>query len=238
MLRWLTAAAVLVAGIAVPETAVRADTVSRSVLSDEFTGSVGNAPNSAKWVVAGDPRSAQLTGDGQLWLATRMQAQKPITQTSGRAEARIRMDRDGGAWRALGVLTANGQLPAGQVEVLGDDQVDGFDFHTYVIDWSPTALVWSVDGRKVLRFTPQSGGQPLLLALNSGSGGRNPDTMLVDYVRVSARVTVQATNWKTYTTYKAGKYVRYDGVVYRVRELHTSLPGWQPPLVPGLFQKV
>ena len=38
--------------------------------------------------------------------------------------------------------------------------------------------------------------------------------------------------------YRAGDLVRYKGVTYKVRELHTSLPGWQPTLVPALFGKV
>ncbi|WP_328462090.1 family 16 glycosylhydrolase [Actinoplanes sp. NBC_00393] len=234
----LLAAAVLVLGIGPGAPARAADTVSRSALSDDFTGARGGAPDGAKWAVAGDARRAQLTGDGELFLATQLRTQKTLGQKSGRAEARIRMSRDGGAWRALGVLTPDGGLPAGRVEVLADDSVGSEDFHTYVIDWSPTTLVWSVDGRKVLRFTPSTAGQPFRLSLNTAAGGRDPDSMLVDYVRVSVRVTVQATNWKIQTTYRPGKYVRYRGELYRVQEFHTSLPGWQPDLVPAIFKKV
>ncbi|MFC7527796.1 carbohydrate-binding protein [Actinoplanes sp. GCM10030250] len=243
LLRSLLAIAVLVSGIAPVALAAgrgtpasAADTISRSVFADEFDGARGGPPDATKWV-AGDSR-AGLTGDGQLVLATQLHVLQPFTQANGRAEARIRMSRAGGAWRALGVLDESGNLPAGQVEVLGDDQVSGDDFHTYVIDWTPASLVWSMDGRKVLKFTPEVPGRPLVLTLNPGAGGRRSDSMVVDHVRVSVRVTVEATTWKTYTTYKPGKYVRFKGNIYRVRELHTSLPGWQPTLVPGLFQKI
>ncbi|MBG0561784.1 family 16 glycosylhydrolase [Actinoplanes aureus] len=243
LLRPLLAAAVFVSGVT--STALvadrgaparAADTVSRSALSDDFDGARGGAPDGAKW--AGDPGRAQLTGDGQLALGTVLRTQKSFGQAYGRAEARIRMNRVGGAWRALGVLNQDGGLPAGKVEVLADDRVDSDDFHTYVIDWTPTSLVWSVDGRQVLRFTPAGSGRPLLVSLNTAAGGFNPATMLVDYVRVSVRVTVKATTWKARTLYRPGKYVRFEGDIYRVRELHTSLPGWQPTLVPALFRKV
>jgi hypothetical protein len=245
LLRPLLAAAVLVAGgvsvtlAADRGTAARAaDTVSRSVLNDDFDGAVGTVPDASRWAVAGDPRSAQLTGEGQLWLAAQLRAQKTFTQRYGKVEARIRMERESGAWRALGLLDAAGGLPAGQVEVLGDDQVNEVDFHTYTIEWTPTSRTWSMDGRPVLRFTPQEAGQPIVIALNPAAGGRRPDMMVVDWVRASVRVTVDATAWKAYTDYRPGKYVRFQGDIYRVRELHTSLPGWQPGLVPGLFQKI
>ena len=238
LLRPLLAAALLVFGLGPAAPVGAADTVSRPVLSDDFTGTRASAPDATKWAVSGDPRRAQLTGDGQLALITLVQTRKTITQKYGRAEARVRMSRDGGAWRALGVLTEDGRLPAGRVEVLADDRVGSSDFHTYVITWTPTSIVWSLDGRKVLRFTPAASGRPFRLALNTAAGGREAASMLVDRVRISVQVSVDATRWKTYTTYRPGKYVRFQGELYRVRELHTSLPAWQPDLVPDLFQKV
>jgi beta-glucanase (GH16 family) len=78
----------------------------------------------------------------------------------------------------------------------------GDAFHTYAIDWSPNLIIWTLDGQEYFRATPaQIGGHtwvydhPFSILLNVAVGGYwpgNPDagtqfpqTMLVDYVRVS-----------------------------------------------------
>ncbi|GAA4226005.1 hypothetical protein FHR32_008819 [Streptosporangium album] len=45
------------------------------------------------------------------------------------------------------------------------------------------------------------------------------------------------TTWQTWTPYAAGDTVTYDGVGYRCLQGHTSLPGWEPPNVPALWQR-
>jgi beta-glucanase (GH16 family) len=242
--RALTAAAVIVAGsLAVTWTAGRGDaaaaaTVNRTVLSDTFSGDRGDQPDNEVWVVSGDRRSpAMLDGDGKLALSAVLRTGETFTQAYGRAEARIRMWRPDGAWRALGVLDDQGRVPAGTVETLASDRVDGDDFHTYAVDWTPTTLTWSLDGRKVLRFTRAEKGEPLAFVLNPASGGYYNGGMLVDWVRVRTPVQVDAAKWKAFTAYEAGQLVEYRKVVYQVREAHTSLPGWQPDLVPALFAK-
>ncbi|MGX6605867.1 family 16 glycosylhydrolase [Micromonosporaceae bacterium Da 78-11] len=79
----------------------------------------------------------------------------------------------------------------------------GDAFHTYAVDWSPNLIVWTLDGQEYFRVTPSNlnGNQwvydhPFYMILNVAVGGNwpgNPDastsfpqTMLVDYVRVSA----------------------------------------------------
>jgi beta-glucanase (GH16 family) len=79
----------------------------------------------------------------------------------------------------------------------------GDDFHTYGVDWSPDGIRWALDGSEYFRVTPADikGNQwvydhPFWVILNVAVGGNwpgNPDgstafpqTMLVDYVRVSA----------------------------------------------------
>ena len=44
--------------------------------------------------------------------------------------------------------------------------------------------------------------------------------------------------WKPYKTYAVGDLVTFQGATYRVKEAHTSLPGWEPTALPALFQKV
>jgi hypothetical protein len=236
--RALFAAVVMVAGSLVA-TAAEAATVTRTVLSDGFSGAGGERPDDGVWDVSGDRRgTAVLDGAGRLATNATLRTEKTFTEAYGRAEARIQVWRMDGAWRALGVLDADGRMPDGSAETLASDQVDGDDFHTYAVDWTPTTLTWSVDGRKVLRFTRAEKGEPLRFALNLASGGYYSTSMLVDWVTVRTRVQVDAAKWKAFTDYRAGQLVEYRKVVYQVREAHTSLPGWQPDLVPALFAKL
>jgi beta-glucanase (GH16 family) len=79
----------------------------------------------------------------------------------------------------------------------------GDAFHTYAVDWSPNLIVWYLDGQEYFRVTPANlnGNQwvydhPFFMILNVAVGGAwpgspdgstsFPQTMLVDWVRVSA----------------------------------------------------
>ena len=79
----------------------------------------------------------------------------------------------------------------------------GDAFHSYAVEWSPNLIVWYLDGNEYFRVTPASlGGRqwvfdhPFFLILNVAVGGNwpgspdastsFPQTMLVDWVRVSA----------------------------------------------------
>lgn len=44
--------------------------------------------------------------------------------------------------------------------------------------------------------------------------------------------------WKNNTEYVGGERVRYNGVLYRVLQPHTSQSAWTPPDAPSLFAKV
>ncbi|MFI6810912.1 M28 family peptidase [Nonomuraea sp. NPDC050328] len=46
------------------------------------------------------------------------------------------------------------------------------------------------------------------------------------------------TTWTAYTVYAAGATVTYQGVSYRCLQGHTALPGWEPPNVPALWQRI
>ncbi|GLY47750.1 alpha-lytic protease prodomain-containing protein [Lentzea sp. NBRC 102530] len=45
-------------------------------------------------------------------------------------------------------------------------------------------------------------------------------------------------SWAPYTTYATGAQVTYDGATYRVIQPHTSVPGWEPPNTPALWQRL
>ncbi|KOV80851.1 alpha-lytic protease prodomain-containing protein [Nocardia sp. NRRL S-836] len=44
--------------------------------------------------------------------------------------------------------------------------------------------------------------------------------------------------WAAYTNYASGAEVTYDGTSYRALQSHTSLPGWEPPNTPALWQQL
>ncbi|MFC7983202.1 M20/M25/M40 family metallo-hydrolase [Streptomyces sp. NPDC057336] len=46
------------------------------------------------------------------------------------------------------------------------------------------------------------------------------------------------TTWRLGATYAAGDTVTYDGVRYRCLQGHTAYPGWEPPNVPALWQRL
>ena len=47
-----------------------------------------------------------------------------------------------------------------------------------------------------------------------------------------------STTWAAYTAYAVGQVVTYNGMSYRCLQGHTSLPGWEPPNVAALWQKI
>ncbi len=48
----------------------------------------------------------------------------------------------------------------------------------------------------------------------------------------------QGGTWSAGTSYGVGSTVTYGGATYRCRQAHTALPGWEPPNVPALWQRV
>ncbi|WP_084516794.1 M28 family peptidase [Microtetraspora niveoalba] len=48
----------------------------------------------------------------------------------------------------------------------------------------------------------------------------------------------QGDTWAPYTNYNVGDVVTYGGERYRCLQSHMSLPGWEPAIVPALWQKI
>ncbi|MGC7098879.1 lytic polysaccharide monooxygenase auxiliary activity family 9 protein [Amycolatopsis lurida] len=44
--------------------------------------------------------------------------------------------------------------------------------------------------------------------------------------------------WAAGTTYRVGDEVTFDGTTYRCRQAHTTITGWEPPVVPALWLPV
>jgi beta-glucanase (GH16 family) len=108
-----------------------------------------------------------------------------------------------------GTLHGPGHSGAGGIgapHTLPDGRAFADDFHVFAVDWSPSEITWSVDGTAYQTRTPADlqghewvYDHPFFLILNLAVGGdwpgspdgstAFPQTMTVDYVRVSASDT-------------------------------------------------
>ncbi|MGK5679073.1 carbohydrate-binding protein [Actinoplanes sp. URMC 104] len=160
----------------------------RPVFDDDFAGARGAGLDPAKWLLDGDARHGQLDGDGHLVVDRLAITRKAFAEPYGHAEARIKVRRVSGPWRAFGAVDKYGRVLRGTVDTLDRraDRTSSRDFHTYAIDWTPQAVVWSVDGRATLKLTPDEPGLPIALVLNLATDGRRPGRMEVDFVKVTA----------------------------------------------------
>ena len=159
----------------------------RSIFQDDFNDS---RIDLSKWSLLRDDGSPTEGGaridDGELQVSRLLRTKKSFTDAYGHAEARIKVHRENGVWRAFAVLDEDGRVPEGTIETIdgGIDPTSGRHFHTYAIDWSPKKVVWSVDGKPSLRLDRAERGGPLTLVLNLATDGQSAARMLVDFVQV------------------------------------------------------
>ena len=88
-------------------------------------------------------------------------------------------------------------------------------------------------------FTFTFGGNSYVIAGDLPRGGGTPPTT----TSTTTSTTTTTTNpggsaWAPNTYYATGAQVTYGGANYRCRQAHTSLPGWEPPNVPALWERV
>jgi hypothetical protein len=161
--------------------------VAHPAFADEFNGPQGAVLDLTRWSLDGDPGNAVQDGDGNLVVTRLLRTKQAFGQKFGHAEARIEAGRASGAWRAFSILDRYGRVIPGRLQTLrgGIDPTDGDAFHTYAIDWSPKAIVWSVDGHPSLRLLPENAPDGIVLVLNLATDGRSPARMIVDFVHVS-----------------------------------------------------
>jgi len=118
-----------------------------------------------------------------------------IMENIGREPNTVHGTVHGPGYSGAGGLGAAYSLPGGRA--FADD------FHVFAVDWSPNAIVWSVDGTTYKTLTPADTGgnkwvfdHPFFIILNLAVGGdwpgspdgstAFPQTMTVDYVRASS----------------------------------------------------
>ena len=171
----------------------------RSIFADDFTGGRSGQLDLNKWSLLRDDGGPVSGGaslkDGQLTVNRLLRTRHTFTDAFGHAEARIKVRRLNGVWRAFALLDANGRVPKGTISSIdgGIDPTSGRDFHTYAIDWSPESVIWSVDGRPSLRLDRQDDGGPLTLVLNLATDGRSASRMIVDFVQVFTNASAPPT---------------------------------------------
>lgn len=77
------------------------------------------------------------------------------------------------------------------------------------------------------------------LQIGGGSGNPSPTPTASPTQNPSPSPTAQpGGTWKANTSYAIGNTVTYGGASYRCIQAHTSLPGWEPPYTPALWQKL
>ncbi|MFG2587494.1 family 16 glycosylhydrolase [Streptomyces sp. NPDC048438] len=139
----------------------------------------------AFWMLGDDLGSAGWPNSGEI----------DIMENVGKEPGTVHGTIHGPGYSGGAGIGASYSLPGGRA--FADD------FHTFAVDWSPNALVWSVDGQTYQTRTPAdvNGNKwvfdhPFFIVLNLAVGGNwpgspdgstsLPQTMTVDYVRVSA----------------------------------------------------
>ncbi|GAA3128851.1 hypothetical protein GCM10010485_79100 [Streptosporangium carneum] len=69
------------------------------------------------------------------------------------------------------------------------------------------------------------------------TGTPSPSPTITPTGSQSPSPTVGGT-WQAGASYRAGDQVSYGGSNYRCLQAHTAYPGWEPPNVPALWQRV
>ncbi|MET3428911.1 hypothetical protein BJ973_008123 [Actinoplanes tereljensis] len=159
----------------------------RSSFSDDFSG---GGLDLSKWALLKDNGTpvgdGARTSDGEVQVTRVLRSKQTFTDAFGHAEARIKVQRKNGVWRAFSLLDADGRVPQGSIETIegGVDPTSGRNFHTYALDWSPETVTWTVDGKPSLRLDREDDGGPLTLVLNLATDGDSAGRMEVDFVQV------------------------------------------------------
>jgi hypothetical protein len=160
--------------------------VAQPAFTDDFSALKGTPVDLSNWSVDGDLGDAVQDGDGDLVVIKLLRTKQSFGQRYGHAEARVEGDRAPGVYRAFSVLDQYGRTIPGKLQTLrgGIDPTDGDAFHTYAIDWSPRAIVESVDGHPSLRLLPTRPADGIVLVLNLATDNTGPARLVVDFVHV------------------------------------------------------
>lgn len=165
-------------------------------------------------------RAANRSGQ---WYSDLVDTRDTFAQTYGIFEARIKTDIGAGLWPSFWLYAGQFGTDGDEidvVELLGSEGLaaahqtvhkgtqanqvyapwsaitqfgSAADWHVYRVEWRPSYIAFSIDGKETWRETSLLLGKPLSILLNEGVGGwagaanastPNPAEMLVDWVRV------------------------------------------------------
>ena len=102
--------------------------------------------------------------------------------------------------------------------------------------WSATGLPanLSISSSGLITGTPTTPGTATVTVTATDSANASGSATFAWRVDPSGG----GTTWAPWTSYTAGTTVTYEGVSYRCLQSHTSVPGWEPPAVPALWQRL
>jgi Glycosyl hydrolases family 16 len=168
-----------------------ATTENSSSFTDDFDADRGDRLDRNRWLIAGNRDNARQDGRGKVTLSRLAAVRRAFIQPAGHAEARIKVEREPGPWRAFGVLGTDGKPLRGDLRTLDPeaDPTSGDDFHTYEIDWTPESILWTVDGEPSIRMDREKPEAALAVVLNLATDSRRSPRMVVDFVRVTTEPT-------------------------------------------------
>ncbi|GII87926.1 dioxygenase [Sphaerisporangium siamense] len=85
---------------------------------------------------------------------------------------------------------------------------------------------------------PKQGSYDFVLNVAGPTPSRTPTPTPTRSNTPSPSPSTGTTTWAAWKNYNAGDTVLYSGSTYRCLQSHTALPGWEPPNVPSLWQRV
>ncbi|GGS29757.1 MULTISPECIES: putative Ig domain-containing protein [Actinokineospora] len=102
--------------------------------------------------------------------------------------------------------------------------------------WSASGLPagLSISASGLITGSPTAAGTSTVTVTATDSAGASGSATFTWRVEPSGGET----SWAPWTPYTAGATVTYEGVSYRCLQSHTSQPGWTPPVVPALWQRL
>lgn len=183
-------------------------------------------PKGLRSCSAGIPRFAVLDDDARGWPATSVGSTVTFTWTNTARHATSNWEYWIGGTR-LAVIDGGGRQP--DATVSHTISMGGFTGRQKLL------AIWNIADTANAFYS--------CVDLQIGGGGNptpTPTTPAPTPTTPTPAPTTPAPGgtWAAWTAYQVGDLVTYGGVTYRCRQAHTSLPGWEPPNVPALWERV
>jgi len=115
-----------------------------------------------------------------------------LKMTHGYVEARVKLPEGHGLWPAFWMLPTHYIQDVPEIDIMGTQ-----DFHTFGMAWSPTEIIYYIDGEETQRITKDDytiPNQSMYLIANLAVGGnwpgfpaQFPATFEIDYIRAYKR---------------------------------------------------